>query len=236
LGEMDMPVKARLYISAIIALGIALLASSALMLKPAAGARFAAYTALACIASTMKMRLPGMTGTLSANFVLVLLAATRLTLPETVILAIIATIVQCTWRSKTKPRLQQVTFNASAVALSAALAHQIAHALPDTSIFVVLVPTASAYFILNTGIVATVLGLISDESPTSIWRRCHLWSFPFYVVGAALAAAVIASDTAAGWRMSLLALPLVYLVYAYYREYLGSRTLNDRTASSLPTQ
>jgi len=48
-----------------------------------------------------------------------------------------------------------------------------------------------------------------------------MWSFPFYLVGTALTAAVIASDQSAGWRLSLLALPLMYLVYVYYRDYLS---------------
>jgi hypothetical protein len=54
----------------------------------------------------------------------------------------------------------------------------------------------------------------------NIWQQCYLWSFPYYLVGSAIAGIVTVSSRTIGWEASLLVLPLMYLVYTFYRLYL----------------
>src|SRR6185436_18445064 len=104
-----MPVRAKLYIAVSIALGFALLAGTLIWFREFPDvARFLACLSLACIASTMKVRLPRLHGTISVNFVFILLAVTQLSLVEALIVAGIGTLVQCLWRAKTRPKLVQV--------------------------------------------------------------------------------------------------------------------------------
>jgi hypothetical protein len=185
-------------------------------------ARFLAYASLACIASTMKVRLPGLQASISVNFVFILMAITSLTLAETLILAIPATIVQCLWRPKTRPKAMQVLFNASTVVIAATFSYWIAHLIPggpDT--IAALAPAATVYFVTNTGMVAMVISLVSNERPAAKWARCHLWTFPYYLAGCAIAALVAHSSRTSGWRLSLLVLPLLYLIYSYYLGYVS---------------
>ena len=51
--------------------------------------------------------------------------------------------------------------------------------------------------------------------------ECYLWAFPYYLLGGAVACAVAVSIRTIGWRSSLLILPLMYMIYSYYRLYLS---------------
>ena len=221
-----MTTGARLYIYATVVLGLTLLCGCLIWFGQFPDvARYLAYFSLACIAAMLKVRLPGLKGTISVNFVFILIAVVELSLAETVILAFVATLVQCLWRPKTRPSPIQVLFNASAVVISTVLAYGTAHAMPLASLaWISLAPAAAVFFLLNTWMVSLVLGLISKTPPLAVWKQCHLWTFPYYLVGAAVAAATSTSADIVGWRLSLTALPLMYLAYLYYRNYLSSQT------------
>src|ERR1700733_5384323 len=126
-----MPAKAKFYISVVIALGFALLAGGLIWFGQFPDvARYLACLSLACIASTMKVRLPGLHGTISVNFVFILMALTQFSLVETLTIACAATLGQCLWRPKTRPKLVQVLFTSSTVLISTALAYFAARAVP----------------------------------------------------------------------------------------------------------
>src|SRR5207245_4951137 len=51
--------------------------------------------------------------------------------------------------------------------------------------------------------------------------ECYFWSFPYYLLGAAIAGIVELIDKKASWQPSLLILPVVYLIFRSYRLYLA---------------
>ncbi len=227
-----MPAKAKLYIGVSVALGFGLLAGTLIWFSQFPDvARYLACLSLACIASTMKVRLPGLHGTISVNFVFILIALTQLSLVETLTLAFAATLVQCLWRPKTRPKMVQVLFNASTVVISTALAYGSAHAVPgEVHVWIALAPAATVFFVMNTGMISLILALVSKSTLLAVWKQCHLWAFPYYLVGAAIAAGIDQSSQTIGWRLSLLALPAMYLVYSCYK--LGVLSLESRTPAS----
>jgi hypothetical protein len=91
-----------------------------------------------------------------------------------------------------------------------------------------LAPAATVFFIMNTGMVSLILALISKTSLVAKWRQCHLWTFPYYLVGAAIAAAVSTSSQSIGWRVSLLVLPVMFLVYCYFTTYVSAQKGEQR--------
>ena len=214
-----MPAIAKLYIGTSVALGFALLAGTLIWFSQFPDvAQYLACLSLACIASTMKVRLPGLHGTISVNFVFILIALTQLSLVETLTIAFAASLVQCFWRPKTRPKIAQVLFNTSTVLISSALAYMAARAVPGQGrLFIALVPAATIFFVMNTGMISLVLALISESTLLAVWKQCHLWAFPYYLVGAAIAAMIGQSSQTVGWRLSLLALPVMYLVYSCYK-------------------
>jgi hypothetical protein len=180
------------------------------------------------------VRLPGLKSTISVNFVFILIGIAELSLPETLTLALAATLVQCLWRPKTRPKIIQVLFNASSLLISTTLTYAVAHAVPgEQRTLTALAPAATVFFLVNTGLISLVLALTSNQELRAVWRQCHLWAFPYYLVGAAIAGAVSASSTMESWRIPLLALPMMYLVYFYYSIFISSQMTQGRASVTL---
>src|SRR6185312_5208309 len=53
------------------------------------------------------------------------------------------------------------------------------------------------------------------------WRDTYAWTGPFYLVGAAIAALVQFLNRHAGWEISVVVMPALYLVYRSYNVYIG---------------
>ena len=219
-----MATKAKVYIGITVALGFALLGGSVAWFREFPDmARFLACLSLACIASTLKVRLPGLRGTISVNFVFILMGIAQLSRSEIIVLSFAAALVQCLWRPKTRPKLIQVLFSACALVISTAVAYTVAHAISgQPATLIALIPAATVFFVMNTGMVSLVLALISNSPLSTVWKQCQLWTLPYYLVGAAIASVASTSVPTAGWRLSLLPLPLMYLVYCYFLWYVSS--------------
>jgi diguanylate cyclase (GGDEF)-like protein/putative nucleotidyltransferase with HDIG domain len=66
-----------------------------------------------------------------------------------------------------------------------------------------------------------IISMTEGKPAHKVWAECHFWSFPFYMVGAAVVFAVGFISKQVGWQTSLLVLPLVYWVYRSYHLYLA---------------
>lgn len=62
--------------------------------------RFAAYMIAALLASSLKVGLPGIEGTLSVNFIFTQLGILELSLPETLLIGLAGTVGQFYWRPR----------------------------------------------------------------------------------------------------------------------------------------
>jgi hypothetical protein len=217
-----MPAKAKIYIALIVALGLAMLAACLLFQAQFPDLpRYFSYVLLAMLASALKVRLPGITGTISVNFLFVLIGIADFTMAETMTMGCAAIVIQCLWRAKRSPRLVQVVFNVAVLAISIGTAYQVSHfalalARAD-SLSALLAIAACVFFLSNTLLVSGVLCLMDGQPLKKTWQQCYLWSFPYYLVGSAVAGLVTISSRAVGWEAALLVLPLMYLVYTFYR-------------------
>jgi hypothetical protein len=216
-----MSTRAKFFVGLIIAAGVCLVAYCLVGETEAVpSTAYLVAVLLAVLASTLKVHLPGITGTISVNFLFILIAIGVFTFAETVLLASVACIVQCLWRPKSRPRIVQVSFNVATLAISSGASYRISHLFagsPATHLAVLLAVAASFYFTADTLLVSGVLSLVQGKSLFAVWQQCYLWSFPYYLVGAAIAGLVVATNRSAGWVMSLLVLPPMYLVYVFYR-------------------
>src|ERR1700724_3752095 len=88
-------------------------------------AQFICYLLIAILAARLKVRLPGITGTMSVNFLFILLGILELGFSEALALATAAILVQCFYRDRPSPI--QVTFNLSASAVANAAAYNVYH-------------------------------------------------------------------------------------------------------------
>jgi diguanylate cyclase (GGDEF)-like protein/putative nucleotidyltransferase with HDIG domain len=187
--------------------------------------RFLCYLVVALLASGLKVQLPGIDGTMSVNFLFILLGVMELSLPETLVIGCAAVLVQSVWQTRKRLDPFKVIFNvAGMMANASALTYLSYHWLTvrfASNKPILLMVAALVFFFANTLPISVVIALTEGKSSRKVWSECYFWSFPYYLVGAAAVGLVGIINRSAGWQTSLLVLPLIYWVYRSYRLYLG---------------
>jgi diguanylate cyclase (GGDEF)-like protein/putative nucleotidyltransferase with HDIG domain len=187
--------------------------------------RFVCYLAVAILASGLKVQLPGIDGTMSVNFLFILLGVMELSLSETLVIGCAASLMQSVWQARNRLDPVKVLFNVvGMMATASSLTYLTYHWLAarfGISKPVLLMLAALVFFLANTLPISVVIALTENKSSQKVWSECYFWSFPYYLVGAAAVGLVGIVNRQAGWQTSLLVLPLIYWVYRSYRLYLG---------------
>jgi diguanylate cyclase (GGDEF)-like protein/putative nucleotidyltransferase with HDIG domain len=219
----ELSLSAKLFIGLVVALGTSVLVFGAVHQSSKNIAEFICYLGIALLASRMTVSLPGMTGTMSVNFLFVLVGVLELSFSETLILGSVSILVQALYPDR--PGAIQGTFNVCAGAFSTALAYAVYHH-PLMNQYLdsrplLLCIAACTYFVANTGSIATVISLTERKRLTKILKDCYIWSFPYYLVGAGIAGVIGWFNDNFYWETSLLLVPAVYVIYRSYRLYLG---------------
>jgi putative nucleotidyltransferase with HDIG domain len=187
--------------------------------------KFACYLGAAVLASSFKVSLPGIEGTLSMNFLFTLVGILELSLPETLLIGLVSTLAQFYWRPTRRLKLVQLVFNLSHVTVCSAAAY-VAYKFVSAHILhapgpLALLAAAITLFLSGTLAMSTIIGFTEDKTIPKVWTESYLWLFPYYMVGAAIAGLVSFLNRHIGWQASLLVLPPIYLMYRSYRLYLG---------------
>ena len=217
--------QTKIFVGVTASLGVVALGFAVLHWQSQDLLRFFCYLAVAVLASGLKVQLPGIDGTMSVNFLFILLGVLELSLPETLVIGCTATLVQSVWQARNRLDPVKVLFNvAGMMANASALTSVSYHWLADRSGSnkpILLMVAALVFFFANTLPISIVIALTEGKSSRKVWSECYFWSFPYYLVGAAAVGLVGIVNRSAGWETSLLVLPLIYWVYRSYRLYLG---------------
>jgi diguanylate cyclase (GGDEF)-like protein/putative nucleotidyltransferase with HDIG domain len=219
----SLPIGARFFIGLVIVAGMASLLQAAIHQSSNNIAEFICYLGVAILASRLRVTLPGITGTLSVNFLFILVAVAELSYAEAITLGALSMLAQSFYPNR--PSALQLAFNVCAGSVSTALAYFVYHN-PLANQFIVSRPlilclAASTYFIVNAGSIALVISVADGKPLGEILVGCYFWSFPYYLVGAGVAGAISWFDHAFNWETSLLFVPAMYIIYRSYRLYLG---------------
>ncbi len=220
-----MSTRTKLFVGITVSLGMVVLCSALWRWQSVDLTRFACYLAVAVLASSLKVQLPGIDGTMSVNFLFILLGVMELSLPETLLIGCIATLIQSVWHTKNRLDPVKVLFNvfgmmANASALCYVSYHWLGARFGNNKP-ILLMMAALVFFLANTLPISVVIALTENKSSRKVWSECYFWSFPYYLVGAAAVGLVGIINQRAGWQTSLLVLPVIYWVYRSYRLYLG---------------
>lgn len=203
------------------------------------GPYFLLYLIGACACSGMKINLPSIKGTLSVNFLVILLGVSELSFLETLILGSGAIFWQYVWKAKEKREFVKISFNlgSSAAAVAVAKASYYGASLwsPALEPTVVLGIATVAYFLVNTGSIAGIIALTENKSAFGIWKESYTWSFPYYLVGAPLVTLLSTVSRLVGWQTWLLVVPIVYALSRTYRLYI-ERLEAERKQAQLKSQ
>lgn len=183
-----------------------------------------AYVLMAVLSSRLKVRLPGVRGTLSVNFIFVLLGVVELQKVDALIISCVATLAQCFLAAEVRPRLVQVVFNLGNAAVCAVLCDIVYHAAflhrMDSSLPVLLFCASITYFLVNTLVVSQIIALTERKKTRIVWQDNFFWTGPQYLFGAALVGIIHLCNSRFGWEYSVLAFPGIYLLDRSYRVYL----------------
>jgi hypothetical protein len=230
-GTQKMPSLAKAYIAMIAAVAVTVLTVVAYRWNPENFLGFLLFFALAMLGSAMKIRLPGFKTTISTNFVFILIGLALFSFGETVLIGLGGALVQSLWKTQTRPKAVQVFFNAACLTVCTAAAFWTSHAVPAmlglNSMAAMMVLGAGVYVVLNTGLVSLVISLVEQRQLRETWSSCYEWTFPYFLVGAAIAGLAGGTSHGANLGLTLLVMPAMYFVYAYYRMHIVRAVLDN---------
>jgi len=214
---------ARTFIGLVIFVGLLAVLQPLATTHEGLSTRFVCYLLLALLSSSLKVTLPGVTGTLSVSFLFILAGLAELGAVRAMIIGIASALVQIYWHAKKRPPLYQVLFNLAAIAIAirfAEAALRSAETLGASLPFRLLFATV-AYFIANTFPIACAISMTEKRNLYRVWRECYFWALPYYLLGATLVCVLHWVNQNLGWEFSLLAMPVAWVVYRSYRLYIG---------------
>ena len=220
-----MSLRAKTYITLTAMLGVLILQHAPAELHSEDGFRLLCYLTGAVLTSQLKVRLPGITGTMSVNFFFIMLGIIEMDLRPVLIITSAGTLSQMLWHARKRPQLMQTVFNLANVIIASYCAYTVYHGhLPPAfagTLPVLLFASTVVFFLVNTLTVSGIVALTESKNLWDVWRESFVWTAAQYLVVGALAGIVHAVSLQAGWHIALLLLPVVYLVYRSYDLYLS---------------
>jgi len=228
----SLPLPARLYVGATIALGALLvvwLAPHSTFSNPGL---FAVLLVTSAVTSAFKVNLPlAKSGsTMSVSYAVDFASLLLLGPNETMLVAVTSAWSQCTFRMKTKNPVYRTMFSMACLAITvqaSGFAYDWFGGVPGTLAHDVagvarpLVAAATTYFVFNTVLIAVAVALATRQPFVGVWNQNFLWSAPSYFVGALTAAIATWAVMTSGAALALLTSAPLYLTYRTYKVYLG---------------
>ncbi|HTB91643.1 MAG TPA: HD domain-containing phosphohydrolase [Candidatus Sulfotelmatobacter sp.] len=199
--------------------------------------RYVCFLTVALFASVLKVQLPGIKATMSANFLFILVGILDLSYSETLLMGCLGGLIQSLWQANPRPRPIQWLFNFANLALSISAAEFVFHSKLAAGVGfrwpLLIAAAATTYFAFNTLSVSGIIAMTEGRNPVHIWKECYLWAFPYYLLGALIACGVSAINRLVGWQYSILVFPIVYWIYRSYRIYLGRLEAQKKHAEEI---
>src|SRR5262249_47312357 len=184
----DLPLAARLFVTAVLAAGAITLAGFAP--RPIANpVLFASLLVLSSLASAFKVSLPlaASGSTMSVSYAVDFAALLLLGPDETMLVAAASAWSQCTFRTQQHTAPYRTLFSMASLVLTVkavGVAYMWLGGPGPGVLFTIgsiskpLVGAATAYFIFNTAFIASAIGLSTRQSILRVWNENFLWSAP----------------------------------------------------------
>lgn len=222
---MPKSLSAQIFVALIVISGLLLLGEAAANARSMPTAKFLAFLLVACVAARLRVKLPGVTGTMSVNLPFILVAAAQMNTAEALAIGFTSTFFQCLAKGK-KFNGIQVAFNCSAITLAVA-ATRLIYAAPSVASAVSspalrLALAAAGYAMVNTVPVAIVIGLTEDVNMLRTWLEMLQLSFPYLVASAGIAGLTLTLTQETGWLVPLAVLPIMAGIFQSYRRFFAA--------------
>ena len=220
----NLPIKAKVMIGMVAVASLCALSFGVVRWQTQAWPQLLLLMAAAALSSRLKVKLPGMTSSMSGNLPVILLGVTQLGLFSSLLVAVTAAIAQSYTSGGNKTKPIQFVFNACTLLNASGLAYMAYHSqigARATAHTMSLVLAAATYFVANTAPVASIIGLTEGGNPFALWHKVFLWSFPNYVIGAGLTAIASALSSISGLATLAALMAVLFAVYQSYKMYVG---------------
>jgi diguanylate cyclase (GGDEF)-like protein/putative nucleotidyltransferase with HDIG domain len=226
----ELPRSARFYVSAVIAIGLTLMAVRLPDATFAQPVLFIALLVLSSMTAALKVHLPLTTSgsTMSVSYALDFASLLLLGPHETMLVAAGSAFSQCHLNSKERNPIHRTLFSVASLVITVQASGLAFHllggngsAMAFTALARPLVGAATVYFLLNTGLIATAIALSTRSSILATWHNNFLWSAPSYFVGAGSAALAASFISHAGYWVAPFTFAPLYLTYRTYKVYMG---------------
>lgn len=220
----NLPIKAKVMIGMVAVASLCALSFGVVRWQTQAWPQLLLLMAAAALSSRLKVKLPGMTSSMSGNLPVILLGVTQLGLFSSLLVAVTAAIAQSYTSGGNKTKPIQFVFNACTLLNASGLAYLAYHSqigARATAHTMSLVLAAATYFLANTAPVASIIGLTEGGNPFALWHKVFLWSFPNYVIGAGLTAIASTFSTISGLATLAALMAVLFAVYQSYKMYVG---------------
>jgi hypothetical protein len=219
---------AKVFVILAVLAGATVLLYGLIHLRPASLLQFFVILALAVVASRLRVKLPGVNGTMSVNLPFFLMATVSLSVSEALVIVCLGTLAQ----SIGSRRNIQIAFNAAALTNAVAVAaFAFATAVQYHLVMpVAIVAAAAAYFLCNTILMMLVLWLAEGASPLPTWARMVTLSFPYYLLSACIAATVCGGVENIRWILALIVFVAMFFTYRSYRVYFAGPSVEPKAS------
>jgi diguanylate cyclase (GGDEF)-like protein/putative nucleotidyltransferase with HDIG domain len=225
----QLPAGARAYVAAVILAGTALFVACVPHIRFDRPLLFVTLLLLSSASAALKVSLPLTTSgsTMSVSYAVDFVALLLLGPHETMLVAAGSALSQCHINIRERNPLHRTLFSMASLVVTvqgAGLAFRlfggVGSGVALATIARPLVAAATAYFLLNTGLVAAAIALSTRQRTLTTWHNNFLWSAPGYFVGAGTAAVSAWFVMHAGFWLPFTFAP-VYLTYRTYKVYMG---------------
>ena len=225
---MKLTLTARAFITLMIVLGLCVFGNALANAGSVNAVRLAAYLLAACLAARLKVKLPGVTGTMSVNLPFILIAAVDISMVEALVVACLSNLVQCLPRANQKFNLMRTTFNVCNMAVAVETTRLI-YGSPAIAGWMAspslrLAVAAAGFFLVNTVPVAIVIFLTEGRRVFATWLEISQLTFPYFLASAGVAAAVLTVIAHIGWLVPAMILPVMLAFYYSYRKIFSPTT------------
>jgi hypothetical protein len=234
----NLPIKAKVMIGMVAVASLCALSIGVVRWQTQAWPQLLLLLVAAALSSRLKVKLPGMTSSMSGNLPVILLGVTQLGLFSSLLVAVTAAIAQSYTSGGNKTKPIQFVFNACTLLNASGLAYLAYHSqigARATAHTMSLVLAAATYFLANTAPVASIIGLTEGGNPFALWHKVFLWSFPNYVIGAGLTAIASAFSTISGLATLAALMAVLFAVYQSYKMYVGRAEQTQPRAMAMST-
>ncbi len=236
-NPQPMGASARLYALSAGLAGVSFYVSALVDWTCSAPAAFGAMLIAAALSGLVKVPIPGVSGSFSASYMIVLFAVVHSSPGEALSVAVAAIGTQCVWRPATRIGWYHVWFNAGAICLATGASHFAFHSamLPGwaSSNAIRLLLASACYFAVNTGLTAGAIARDESRAWFPVWRSTYAWSFPYYLLSATIVAVFEWVRGSFGLEVALLGAPAIYVVFASYRLQVEKLERERRRADEL---